>query len=74
MNALLQRLQIDLPIFQGPMTGSDTPQLAAASSGVLPIGVWPCVIIRSRTSGSCSTARSSRCSRSTIGFGVPAGA
>ena len=32
MNALLQRLQIDLPLFQGPMTGSDTPQLAAAVS------------------------------------------
>ena len=31
-SSLLQRLGIALPIIQGPMTGSDTPALAAAVS------------------------------------------
>ena len=42
MNALLQRLQIDLPLFQGPMTGSDTPQLAAAVSQAGGLGFLGC--------------------------------
>ncbi|AVO49202.1 nitronate monooxygenase [Melaminivora suipulveris] len=40
--ALLDRLQIDLPIIQGPMTGSDTPQLAAAVSAAGGLGMLGC--------------------------------
>ncbi|SDM13194.1 nitronate monooxygenase [Oryzisolibacter propanilivorax] len=39
---LLQRLSLDLPIVQGPMTGSDTPQLAAAVSEAGGLGMLGC--------------------------------
>lgn len=39
---LLQRLNISLPIIQGPMTGSDTPQLAAAVSQAGGLGMLGC--------------------------------
>ncbi|WP_416401285.1 NAD(P)H-dependent flavin oxidoreductase [Alicycliphilus denitrificans] len=39
---LLQRLNISLPIIQGPMTGSDTPQLAAAVSQAGGLGFLGC--------------------------------
>lgn len=42
MNRLLQHLQISLPIIQGPMTGSDTPQLAAAVSAAGGLGFLGC--------------------------------
>ncbi|MBS0509028.1 MAG: nitronate monooxygenase [Proteobacteria bacterium] len=42
MNQLLQRLRIDLPIIQGPMTGSDSPQLAAAVSQAGGLGFLGC--------------------------------
>ncbi|MBS0293340.1 MAG: nitronate monooxygenase [Proteobacteria bacterium] len=42
MNRLLQRLDITLPIIQGPMTGSDTPQLAAAVSAAGGLGLLGC--------------------------------
>lgn len=42
MTSLLQRLRIDLPILQGPMTGSDTPQLAAAVSQAGGLGFLGC--------------------------------
>jgi len=42
MTTLLQRLNITLPIFQGPMTGSDTPQLAAAVSQAGGLGFLGC--------------------------------
>lgn len=42
MPPLLQRLNITLPIFQGPMTGSDTPQLAAAVSQAGGLGFLGC--------------------------------
>lgn len=41
-NALLERLSITLPIIQGPMTGSDTPQLAAAVSEAGGLGMLGC--------------------------------
>src|SRR5690606_24502409 len=41
-HALLERLSITLPIFQGPMTGSDTPQLAAAVSAAGGLGMLGC--------------------------------
>ncbi len=40
--ALLERLRIDLPIIQGPMTGSDTPRLAAAVSAAGGLGMLGC--------------------------------
>ena len=42
MNPLLQRLGIALPIIQGPMTGSDTPQLAATVSQAGGLGMLGC--------------------------------
>lgn len=39
---LLQRLGIALPIIQGPMTGSDTPALAAAVSSAGGLGMLGC--------------------------------
>src|SRR5574337_1598625 len=42
MTPLLQRLNIALPILQGPMTGSDTPQLAAAVSQAGGLGFLGC--------------------------------
>ncbi|MBY0410957.1 MAG: nitronate monooxygenase [Burkholderiaceae bacterium] len=39
---LTARLRIALPIIQGPMTGSDTPALAAAVSGAGGLGVLGC--------------------------------
>ena len=39
---LLQRLGVALPIFQAPMTGSDTPQLAAAVSRAGGLGQLGC--------------------------------
>jgi len=39
---LLQRLGVALPIVQGPMTGSDTPQLAAAVSNAGGLGFLGC--------------------------------
>ena len=39
---LAERLGIHLPIIQGPMTGSDTPQLAAAVSGAGGLGMLGC--------------------------------
>ncbi|GAB1385217.1 nitronate monooxygenase [Melaminivora sp.] len=39
---LLTRLGLDLPIIQGPMTGSDTPQLAAAVSAGGGLGMLGC--------------------------------
>ncbi len=41
-NLLLQRLGLALPIIQGPMTGSDTPQLAAAVSQAGGLGFLGC--------------------------------
>ena len=41
---LLTRLALDLPIIQGPMTGSDTPQLAAAVSAGGGLGMLGCGI------------------------------
>lgn len=40
--SLLQRLDIALPIIQGPMTGSDTPALAAAVSAAGGLGMLGC--------------------------------
>lgn len=39
-------LKLDTPIFQGPMAGAITPQLASAVAnhgglGVVPLGNWP---------------------------------
>ena len=42
MTTLTQRLNIALPIIQGPMTGSDTPQLAAAVSQAGGLGFLGC--------------------------------
>ena len=42
MTTLPQRLGIQLPIIQGPMTGSDTPQLAAAVSQAGGLGMLGC--------------------------------
>ena len=42
MKHFLQRLHIDLPIIQGPMTGSDTPRLAAAVSAAGGLGFLGC--------------------------------
>lgn len=42
MNLLLQRLGLMLPIIQGPMTGSDTPALAAAVSKAGGLGMLGC--------------------------------
>lgn len=42
MTPLLQRLGIPLPIVQGPMTGSDTPPLAAAVSQAGGLGMLGC--------------------------------
>ncbi|MBS0390621.1 MAG: nitronate monooxygenase [Proteobacteria bacterium] len=42
MTTLMQRLNIALPIIQGPMTGSDTPQLAAAVSAAGGLGFLGC--------------------------------
>ena len=42
MTTLLQRLNIHLPIIQGPMTGSDTPELAAAVSNAGGLGFLGC--------------------------------
>lgn len=42
MTPLLQRLSIALPILQGPMTGSDSPQLAAAVSQAGGLGFLGC--------------------------------
>lgn len=39
---LLDRLQLALPIIQGPMTGSDTPALAAAVSAAGGLGMLGC--------------------------------
>jgi len=39
---LLARLGLSLPIIQGPMTGSDTPQLAAAVSAAGGLGFLGC--------------------------------
>ena len=41
-SSLLQRLGIALPIIQGPMTGSDTPALAAAVSSAGGLGMLGC--------------------------------
>ncbi len=41
-NDLLARLGLPLPIIQGPMTGSDTPQLAAAVSAAGGLGFLGC--------------------------------
>lgn len=41
-SSLLQRLQIALPIVQGPMTGADTPALAAAVSAAGGLGMLGC--------------------------------
>ena len=41
-SSLLQRLGIALPIIQGPMTGSDTPALAAAVSAAGGLGMLGC--------------------------------
>ena len=41
-SSLLQRLRIALPIIQGPMTGSDTPALAAAVSSAGGLGMLGC--------------------------------
>ena len=41
-DTLLRRLGIELPIIQGPMTGSDTPQLAAAVSQAGGLGMLGC--------------------------------
>lgn len=41
-SSLLQRLPIDLPIIQGPMTGADTPALAAAVSAAGGLGMLGC--------------------------------
>ena len=41
-NLLTTRLGIALPIIQGPMTGSDTPALAAAVSGAGGLGMLGC--------------------------------
>jgi nitronate monooxygenase len=46
--SLLQRLQINLPIVQGPMAGADTPALAAAVSAAGGLGMLGC--------GMCSPA------------------
>ena len=42
MTTLTQRLNIALPIIQGPMTGSDTPRLAAAVSAAGGLGFLGC--------------------------------
>ena len=41
-NALMERLNLSLPIVQGPMTGSDSPALAAAVSAGGGLGSLGC--------------------------------
>ena len=41
-SSLLQHLHVSLPIIQGPMTGSDTPALAAAVSAAGGLGMLGC--------------------------------